>query len=257
MARELSVEMIPALTDNYIYLIHDPSDDSAAVVDPGEAAPVRAALAARGWRLTHILNTHHHGDHISGNVALSAETGALLIGPAADAHRIPGLRHGAVDGETLKLGRWTAEVIATPGHTKGHVAYYVPEAGAVFCGDTLFALGCGRLFEGTAAEMWASLVRLRALPGDTRVYCGHEYTAANAGFATTVDPDNAALAARARTVAALAAAGTPTVPSTIAAERATNPFLRADDAALQAAVGLPGADPVEVFAELRHRKDRA
>jgi hydroxyacylglutathione hydrolase len=251
----LDIRRIPALTDNYLWLVREPSSGLVAVVDPAEAAPVEAALASLGWRLTHILNTHHHKDHVGGNLALKAKWHATVVGPAADAARIPGLDIEVGDGETYRLGEESAEVFDVPGHTRGHIAYWFPDSDALFCGDTLFALGCGRLFEGTPAQMWASLRKFDAMPDETLVFCAHEYTQANARFALTVDGGNAALQARARAVDEARAAGQATVPSTLGDERATNPFLRAADAALARNVGLDARDPVAVFAEIRQRKD--
>ncbi|HYG85719.1 MAG TPA: hydroxyacylglutathione hydrolase [Azospirillum sp.] len=252
----MDIHLVPAFNDNYIYLLHDAERGTVGVVDPGDAAPVTAALEQRGWRLTHIFNTHHHADHIGGNHALKQRYGCPVIGARADAARIQDMDTPLDEGETVSFGSHTARVIAIPGHTSGHIAFHFADAKAVFCGDTLFALGCGRLFEGTPAQMWDSLRKLRALPDDTRVYCGHEYTLSNARFAVTVDPDNRTLAARAGEVKALRSRGEPTIPSTIGLEKRTNPFLRADDPAVQAAVGMAGTDPVAVFAEIRGRKDR-
>ncbi|HRK96787.1 MAG TPA: hydroxyacylglutathione hydrolase [Rhodospirillales bacterium] len=251
----LEVVQIPVLRDNYVYLAHDGATGACAAVDPAVAEPVLAALDQRGWRLSHILNTHHHHDHVGGNLELKRRTGCTVVGNAEDAARIPGIDVRVRDGDAYDLGASRAEVIAVSGHTIGHIAYWFADAGVLFCGDTLFALGCGRLFEGTAAQMWQSLSRLRALPDETRVYCAHEYTEANAAFALAVDPENAALADRAEAVRAARRAGRPTVPSTMAEERVTNPFLRADDPSLAQAAGLAGADPTAVFAEIRRRKD--
>ncbi|HXM71063.1 MAG TPA: hydroxyacylglutathione hydrolase, partial [Thermoanaerobaculia bacterium] len=228
---------------------------AVGVVDPSEAAPVEAALSARGWTLTHILNTHHHWDHTGGNPALKAATGAVVVGPKADRERIPAIDVAVDEGESYKLGQAEAQILFIPGHTRGHIAFWFPESKAVFCGDTLFAIGCGRTFEGTAAQMWNSLGKLKALPADTRVYCGHEYTQANARFALTVEPQNAALKSRARAVDAARAKGQPTIPSTIGEERATNPFFRADERSIAETIGLAGEDAVAVFAEVRRRKD--
>lgn len=251
----MEIHLVPAFADNYIYVLRDPASGKVGVVDPGDAAPVEAFLAERGWRLTHILNTHHHNDHIGGNGALKAAGGVELIGAKADAHRIPDLDTALEDGETVVFGTQQATVIAVPGHTSGHIAFWFPQAGALFSGDTLFALGCGRLFEGTAVQMWASLQRLRDLPDDTLVHCGHEYTLSNARFAVTVDPDNPELRARFAAVEAARQAGRPTIPFTLGEDKRTNPFLRADEPAVQAAVGMAGADPAAVFAEIRRRKD--
>ncbi len=251
----LDIHRIPVLKDNYVWLVHEPGAGLTAVVDPAVAEPVEAALRRQGWRLTHILNTHHHGDHTGANLALKAAHGCTIVGPAADRDRIPGIDVAVADGDRYALGGAVAEVFDVPGHTRGHIAFWFADDGALFCGDTLFAMGCGRLFEGTPAQMWRSLGKLKALPGAARVFCAHEYTQSNARFALTVDGGNPALVRRAAEVDALRAAGEPTVPSTIALERATNPFLRADDPALAAAVGLPADDPVAVFAEVRRRKD--
>ena len=252
----LEVIPLPALQDNYAYLVREPEEGVVAVVDPPVPEPVVAALATRGWGLDLILNTHHHGDHIGGNVALKQRYGATVVGPRADRHRIGSLDVAVGEGDTVAVGRQTAQVLETPGHTSGHIAYWFAEAHALFCGDTLFSLGCGRLFEGTPKQMWQSLCRLRALPDDTRIYCGHEYTQSNARFAVTIDPDNGALQAFARRVDELRARGEPTIPSRLGDEKAASPFLRADAADLQAALGMTGADPVAVFAEVRGRKDR-
>jgi hydroxyacylglutathione hydrolase len=251
---ELVIRQIPVLRDNYVYLLHDEASGATGVVDPSVAEPVLAQLAETGWRLTHILNTHHHADDAGGNLEIKRATGAIVVGPRADRDRIPGIDVAVADGERYALGSETAEVFDVPGHTRGHIAYWFKDARALFCGDTLFLMGCGRLFEGTPEQMWHSLGKLRRLPGETRVYCGHEYTQANARFALTVDPENAALVARARRVDALRAEGESTVPGTMADELATNPFLRADQPALQEAAGAPG-DPVATFAAIRRRKD--
>lgn len=252
----LDIRQIPVLNDNYVYLVREPESGAVGVVDPAVADPVLAEADRLGWRITHILNTHHHGDHVGGNRAIQAATGCTTVGPRADAARIPGIEVEVGDGDAYTFGAETAQVFDVPGHTRGHIAFWFPESKALFCGDTLFALGCGRLFEGTPQQMWRSLGKLRALPDDTRVYCAHEYTQANARFALTVDPGNDALAARSREIDRARADGKPTVPSLLGEEKATNPFLRADDAMLAAEVGLQGADPVAVFAEVRGRKDR-
>lgn len=251
----LDIVLVPALSDNYVYLLHDAASGATAVVDPGEVAPVEAALAEHGWKLTHILNTHHHADHIDGNETLKAKYGATLVGPKSEESRIDGMDVTVSEGDTYDFAGHTAQVFETPGHTTGHIAFYFADSDALFCGDTLFSLGCGRMFEGTPAQFWDSLSKLRALPDSTRIYCGHEYTTANAKFALSVDGDNAALKARAAEIDELRAAGKPTVPSLLGQEKAINPFLRADDPAIAAAVGKAGADPVEVFAAVRKGKD--
>jgi hydroxyacylglutathione hydrolase len=254
---KLEVELLPALSDNYVYLLREPSTDTCGVVDPATAAPVLARLGQLGRKLDWILITHHHADHTGGLAGLKEATGCTAIGPRSDVARIPGLDKTVVDGDTVGFGSLQAKVLATPGHTSGHVSYWFPEAEALFCGDTLFALGCGRLFEGDAATMWHSLSKLMALPDATRVYCGHEYTLSNARFAVGLEPDNATLARRAAEVEAARARGEPTIPTTIGLEKATSPFLRAADPALRRQLGLETASDAEVFGEVRRRKDRA
>lgn len=246
------VETVQALRDNYVHLLHDPTTGATAAIDPSEAAPVLTALAAKGWTLTHVLCTHHHPDHTGGNAALREATGCEVVGARADAARIPALTVAVDDGDRVPVGSASGSVLTIPGHTSGHIAYHFDE-GLLFCGDTLFSLGCGRLFEGTPEQMWASLCRLRALPGETRVYCGHEYTQSNARFALTIEPQNEALLRRVAEVERLRADGRPTVPSVLAEERAANPFLRADEPGVRAVVG--GDSDVQVFAALRRRKD--
>ena len=252
---EFVIRQLLVLKDNYVYLLHDAASGATAVVDPSVADPVLAALKETGWRLSHILNTHHHWDHTGGNAALKAATGAIVVGPLADRERIPDIDVALGDGEHYAVGSEVAEIFDVPGHTRGHIAFWFPTSRALFCGDTLFTLGCGRMFEGTAAQMWNSLSKLRALPAETRVFCGHEYTQANARFALTVEPGNGALIERAKLVDALRSQGRPTVPATLGEELATNPFLRVDRVELQEAAGLVGRNPVEVFGEIRHRKD--
>jgi hydroxyacylglutathione hydrolase len=252
----LQIDHLICLRDNFVWLLRETDSGAVACVDPSEAAPVKAKLDQLGWKLTHILNTHHHNDHTGGNLELKRATGATIVGPAADKARIPGIDVALAEGETYDFGKETAKVYDIPGHTRGHIAFWFERAKAVFTGDTLFSLGCGRLFEGTPQQMWTSLSKLRRLPGDTKVYCGHEYTQANAKFALAIDPDNPTLKARAAEVDALRAQGKATLPSTMAVECAANPFLRAADPGLARAVGLPPADPVAVFAEVRARKDK-
>lgn len=248
--------VVPCLSDNYAALIHDGDSGATAVVDAPDAGAILAALAERGWALSDILVTHHHFDHVEGVAELVRRTGARVTGARADAGRIPGLDVLVGDGDVIEVGGLRLEVLETPGHTVGHIAYVAREPAAVFCGDTLFAMGCGRLFEGTPAQMWASLGRLAALAPETAVYCGHEYTQSNGRFALRVDPANAALTERMAEVDRLRAAGLPTVPSTMARELATNPFLRAGDPGIAAGLGMAGAAPVAVFAELRERKNK-
>ena len=246
------VRLIPCLSDNYAVLVH--KDGETILVDAPEAAPIKAALDETGWTLTTILVTHHHSDHVQ---AIGEVKGsATVIGPAAEADRIKGLDRTIKDGETFTLGPISVTAIATPGHTSGPLSYHLPQEGIAFTADTLFAMGCGRLFEGDAATMWASLKALRtALPDETAIYCGHEYTLTNARYAAETLPDDAAIAERLAVVRAARDRLEPTVPTTMAAEKATNPFLRADDPAVALALGMEGADPVDVFARLRKGRD--
>jgi hydroxyacylglutathione hydrolase len=253
---KLQVEQIPVLSDNYVYVVHQPEGGVTGVVDPAVAAPVVAALQRHGWQLDWILSTHHHADHTGGNLELKQATGCRIVGPQKDAARIPGIDQGVVEGERFELGALTAEIFETPGHTSGHISYWFPEARALFCADTLFSLGCGRVFEGSFDLMWHSLSKYAGLPEDALVYCAHEYTQANARFALTVDPDNPALKARAAEVERQRSAGQPTVPTTLGQERAANPFLRPHDPAIRKRLGMPDASDAEVFAEIRKRKDR-
>ncbi len=223
----LSVEPVAALSDNYIWLLKDAATGAVAICDPGEAAPAIAAVEANGGRLDLVLLTHHHGDHIAGAEALRAKYGAKLVGATADARRLPKLDISLAAGDKVALGGSEAVVMDTPGHTRGHIAFHFATARVLLCGDTLFSLGCGRLLEGTAAEMFESLRKLAALPGETLVCCGHEYTESNARFALTVEPHNTALVARTEEAKVQRAAGRPTVPTTIAEELVANPFLRA------------------------------
>lgn len=236
----MKIELIPLLKDNYAYLLTD--GGAVAVVDPAEAGPVRTILEERGLRLDHIINTHHHSDHTGGNEELKEIYGCTIFGPAADAHRIAGLNRGLKEGDIITLESAQARVFETPGHTSGHICLYFAADEALFCGDTLFAMGCGRLFEGTATQMWDSLGKIMALPGETRIYCGHEYTVANGEFCLTIEPENKTLQARMQKVRALRAEGLPTIPSTLALEKETNVFLRAGSA--------------ERFAQIRALKDR-
>lgn len=252
----LDILQFPCLQDNYGYLIRDRASGQVAAIDTPDARAIDAALLREGWSLTHIFNTHWHPDHAGGNLALKARWNCRIVGPEGEAAKIPGIDEAVREGDVVSLGSSRATVFETPGHTLGHIFYYFAEDGAAFVGDTIFALGCGRLFEGTPQQMWASLSKIAALPPETKLYCAHEYTQANARFALTVDPANQALKTRAAAVDEARAKGEPTVPSTVAEEKATNPFLRADDPGVRRAVGLPGAESASVFAEVRRRKDR-
>ena len=248
----IQIEIVPCLSDNYAYLVK--SGDACAVIDPSEAAPVRAALARTGWKLTHILNTHHHLDHCGGNLELKQQTGAIVVGPDKDAARIPGIDVGVTEAGGWQWDGRKVRVLEVPAHTRASIAFVI-DANA-FTGDTLFSMGCGRLFEGDAAMMWNSLSKLMTLPDDTQIYCGHEYTESNGRFALTLEPDNDALQKRMEEVRALRAAGKPTIPVSMATEKATNPFLRPDAPQIRKSLGMEGADTVAAFHEIRARKNR-
>ena len=237
----LEIVAVPAFADNYLWLVHDSGSGETAVVDPGDPAPVLAEAERRGWRIGKIFNTHWHPDHTGGNLAIKQATGATIIGPGGENGRVPGLDVELGEGDRVKLGRHEAEVWEVPGHTLGHIAYIFRDDDAAFVGDTLFAMGCGRLFEGTPQQMYRSLTRLAELPGDTRLYCAHEYTLANARFAAHAFPDSKAIGERLRHVEQERLAARPTVPTTVAEERSTNPFLLARD--------------IDDFARLRAEKD--
>lgn len=251
----LDIIQIPVLTDNYIYLLHDQQSGETAAVDPAVAEPVMGVLNERGWQLTHILNTHHHGDHVGGNLELKQQTGCQIIASEFDKPRIPGIDRSVQDGDTITIGKQTAQVISTTGHTNGHIVYYFANSNALFCGDTLFVMGCGRLFEGSAADLWQSLQKLKTLPPDTRVYCAHEYSENNARFALSVEPENSVLQQKMTQVKQLRSAGLPTVPSTIEEELNTNPFLREDSPSIRKNIDCMTDTDVEVFAKLRRLKD--
>ncbi len=252
----VDIHQFICLEDNYGLLVRDQETGAAASIDAPDGEAIAAEAKRLGWRLTHVLLTHHHLDHVQGVPSLRrAFPGLCVVGAQKDAYRLDGLDLTVGEDDTIALGATRARVIETPGHTTGHLAYHFLEDEAVFVGDTLFSLGCGRVFEGTMETMFLSLEKLAELPDETRVYCGHEYTQANARFALTVDPENSMLIERARDVDALRAAGEYTLPSTIGLERATNPFLRTEDPLVQRAMGMSDADPVEVFAKMRERKN--
>lgn len=251
----LVIDIFPCRTDNYGYLVHDTETGRTAAIDAPDAEPIERALKARNWTLSDIFITHHHQDHVEGIPALKAAHGARVTGPRAEAEKIPGLDAPVEPGEAVLFGNAHFVVKGAPGHTLGHIVYHEPIGRHLFTGDALFSMGVGRMFEGTPGPMWEGLVALRALPDETLVYCGHEYSLANAKFALSVDADNAALRIRAAEVEKAKAEGRFTIPVSLGMEKATNPFLRADRPELARAVGLSGEDPVEVFAALRRAKD--
>jgi hydroxyacylglutathione hydrolase len=252
---ELQIHQFPCRSDNYGVLIHDAEAGVTASIDAPETDAVRSALAEKGWKLTHILTTHYHGDHTDGNEPLKAEHGCTIVGPRAEASKVRGLDIEVGDGDTYQFGNFEVRVFDTPGHTAGHISYWIPDAGVGFVGDTLFAMGCGRLFEGDAKTMWNSLSKIRAWPPETVLYCGHEYTLSNAEFALSVEPGNAALQARTEEVKDLRRQGEPTLPTTLARELETNPFLRPGSAEIRGNLGMESNEDWEVFGEVRRRKD--
>ncbi|MDD9743601.1 MULTISPECIES: hydroxyacylglutathione hydrolase [Marinovum] len=251
----LELVTIPCLSDNYAYLVHDDKSGETAVFDVPEAGPILETLEARGWRLSHVFLTHHHPDHVQGTADLLAKAPARVIGAAADAHRLPSLDQQVGQGDVVPLGGESVEVIEVPGHTTGHVAYHLPTSAILVTMDSLMHLGCGRLFEGTAAQMFDSLGRMAVLPPETIVCSGHEYAETNVRFALTIEPENSRLISRRDEIAAARAAGRATVPTPLALELETNPFLRCHIPAVQASVGLADGDPLAVFAEVRKRRD--
>ena len=252
----LEIVTIPCLSDNYAYLAHDPATGATAVVDVPEAAPIIAELARRGWGLDLVLLTHHHWDHVDGLADLLAAHPAKTAGAEADAHRLPPLDISLAEGDAISVGSENGQVIEVSGHTIGHLAFHFPSSAVVFTADSLMAMGCGRLFEGTPEQMHASLSKLAALPPETLVCSGHEYTQSNAKFALTIEPGNQDLILRMHQIEDARAKGLPTVPSRLSEELATNPFLRSDAPELRQTVSMPDAPAAEVFAEVRRRKDR-
>ena len=256
-ANTYEIVQLPCLDDNYCSLIHHSESGQTAVVDTPDGEEIIAQLEQRGWQLTHILTTHHHWDHIGGHEQLKRRYNCTIVAPQKNRQAIPDVDHWVQGGEQIAFADMAFEVIATPGHTLGHVVYYAPALAAVFVGDTLFSMGCGRLFEGSAQQMWDSISRIMQLPPQTMVYCGHEYTQANADFALTIEPQNPDLLRRIEDVRALRAEGRPTVPTALSLEMATNPFMRAAEPTVQQSLMMLGQEPSKVFAEIRLRKDRA
>jgi len=248
--------LFPCLKDNYGVLLHDPSTGTTAAIDAPEAAPVEAALAERGWRLTDILVTHHHADHTGGIAELKKKHLCRVIAPRKEASKIANIDVTVREGDVVTVGSLVGRVLETPGHTAGHVTYWFKSDKLAFVGDTLFSVGCGRILEGTPDMMWQSLLKIRNLPADTLIFCGHEYTAANVHFALTIEPKNIALRARAEEVVRLSEQKKPTIPTTIQQEKSYNPFLRADLHSVQGAIGMEGSPPAQVFGLIRARKDK-
>ena len=254
---QLAIQQFPCLKDNYGVLVHEPSSGLTAAIDAPCAATVLKVLNEKGWRLSHILTTHHHADHTGGNLSLKQETGCQVIGPRTESSRIPGIDVEVGEGDAIEFGAYRVRVLETPGHTLGHVSYWIPEASVAFVGDTLFAMGCGRVLEGSHEMMWNSLQKIAALPRETEIYCGHEYTLSNAQFGLTIEPDNVALRQRAHDVTALRADGRPTLPTRIDLELDTNVFLRPHIAAIRNKLNMRAAADWRVFAEMRERKNRS
>lgn len=257
MSAGLTVVQFPCLQDNYGFLLRDNASGRTACIDTPETRPILAALESRGWQLDYILNTHHHPDHAGNNLEIKDATGCTIIGPAGEADSIPGIDQLVDEGDSVTLGESKARIYRTAGHTLGHIVYHFAADNIAFVGDTLFAMGCGRLFEGTPGQMWGSMTKLlQRLPDETVIYCAHEYTEANGHFALSVDPDNNALIERMSAVEAARRSNQPTVPTTMAIEKATNPFLRPNQAGIRQTLGMSDAADVEVFTEIRTRKDR-
>lgn len=251
----LEIEQFICRSDNIGVLIHDPVNNLTAAIDAPEEAPILAALQRRGWMLDYIFTTHHHYDHVEANFALKQKYGLKIYGPRAESDKIPEIDVTLNDGDNFRFGQFEVQVLSTPGHTKGEISYYIPQSKVAFTGDTLFSLGCGRLLEGTPQQMFRSLKVLSALPADTAIYCGHEYSASNARFALTIDPDNEALQQRAAEITRLRANDQLTLPTSIARELATNPFLRASDRQIRARLSLTDASDEQVFTRIRALKD--
>nr|XP_009414658.1 PREDICTED: probable hydroxyacylglutathione hydrolase 2, chloroplastic isoform X2 [Musa acuminata subsp. malaccensis] len=256
MASSLQIELVQCLQDNYAYLLHDIDTGTVGVVDPSEAVPVINALERKNQSLTYILNTHHHYDHTGGNMELKARYGAKVIGSAKDKDRIPGIDIALHDGETWMFAGYQVHVLETPGHTKGHVSFYFPGCKAIFTGDTLFSLSCGKLFEGDPDQMFSSLRKIVSLPDDTDVYCGHEYTMSNAKFALSIEPNNEALQEYAADVARLRSKKLPTIPTTIKKEKQCNPFLRTFSPEIRQKLNIPlAASDAQALGIIRRAKD--
>lgn len=255
--QKLTIALVPCLTDNYCVLLHAPEDGATLAIDAPDAAVIEQALSDRGWRLTDLFITHHHTDHTQGIAALKERYGCTVTGPAGEAERIQSLDRTVDESSSLSFAGRGVKVLETPGHTLGHVAYYFPDDELVFTGDTLFAMGCGRIFEGDAESMWAGIQKLLALPAATSIYCGHEYTAANGRFALSVEPENTDLVKRMANVTALREKNNPTIPTTLALEKDTNPFLRVSQAGIRARLGLERVPDWKVFQRLRELKNKA
>lgn len=253
--QDFEIHQFPCLNDNYGYLVHDKASGETAAIDTPDAEKIMSEARNKGWTITQIWNTHWHPDHAGGNISIKEQTSCVIIGPAAEAEKIPGLDRAVTQDSLVNLGTRTARVLDVPGHTAGHIAFFMEDERTAFVGDTVFALGCGRLFEGTPDQMWTSISKITDLPDDTLLYCAHEYTAANAKFALTIEPENTELQAYCEQVTRLRSQNLPTVPTRLDAEKKSNPFLRADIPSLQAAMGHAG-DVVGTFAEIRSRKDR-
>ena len=252
----IEIYVFPCLADNYGFLLHDSEQDLTATIDTPDADAIEKALVVKNWKLTHILNTHHHWDHAGGNLALKQKTGCVIAGPQAEASKIPGIDIELHEGDIFRFGRFNAKIYDTPGHTSGHIVYHFESEHAAFVGDTLFAIGCGRLFEGTPEQMWHSLQKIVQWPDTTRIYCAHEYPKANARFALTIEPTNQDLISRAGKINELRSKGLPTIPTTLELEKKTNPFLRPMSGEIRGKLKMMQTSDVEVFAKIRQLKDK-